>query len=382
MKDFAELGRQHDQYRADYPATPKLNERASFLMDQMTGLGRVKPSLESRYLVKGWMDRGAFSVVYGDSNVGKTFFALDLAVHVAAGRDWQGNRVATGDKWAGWVLYCALEGGKGIHNRIEAMRLRQPALMASVADDQFSLLCTQMDFCAPGDASALIEALEAGSGTYPSLIVIDTLARAMGAGDENSSKDMGALTDNLDLIRQETGAHVMVVHHSGKDASKGARGSSALRAAADTEIHITKANGTIQAQAEKQRDMACDALFAYTLETVEIGADEDGDPVTSAVVVEAEPSARKVRLSGKPLIAKQALDDALAHHGEVKFGDLFPQNRRCVHLDKWREFCDRHSLSNGESDSASRTAFMRAKSKLQDLELVRIVDDFAWRVEE
>lgn len=161
----------------------------------MRGLDEIKPVLTGRYLVKGWLDRGAASVVYGESNVGKIFFALDVALHVAAGLPWRDSKLTgmRGTDHAGPVVYVAAEGGTGINNRNDAIRRDNPDLLK---ESNFILLPTGLDLCA-----------------------------ATG-GDENTAQDMGAFIQNVGLLRERTGAHVMVIHHSDKDTRKGARGSS------------------------------------------------------------------------------------------------------------------------------------------------------------
>lgn len=387
MGAFEMMGALDARHRAEHGVTTArhLNSRANDLSCAIRSLNAIKPALRSQYLVKGWLDRGALSVVYGESNVGKTFFAMDLALHVAAGEDWHGSRVPSGKKWAGPVLYVACEGGRGINNRIEAMRHARPDLIEkinAIEDGAFGLLSEPLDLCTSDDADHLIDAIRDGWDNGLALIVIDTLARTMGGGDENTAKDMGQFVRSIDRLRAETGAHVMVIHHSGKDASKGARGSGSLRAAADTEIELTRDGDVILAEQRKQRDMICEGVFAYRLKSVFLGIDDDGDNVTSAVVEVAEVTIRKpkARLSGTDKIGMEALSDALAAHGEVKHGDQFPRSRQCVPLERWREFCDRHSLSSGEGESSKRTAFHKLKNRLQDKEIVRIVDGFVWRV--
>ena len=234
-----------------------------------------------------------------------------------------------------------------------------------------------------GDRAGLMRALSdrvfAALPARIGLVVIDTLARTMGDGDENTARDMGAFVRSLDHIRNATGAHIMVIHHSGKDASKGARGSGSLRAAVDTEIHLTRTGPVVMAKTSKQRDMPTGKVFAYVLRDVELGADEDGEPVTSAVIEPTEPVEQKPRLSAQQTIALQALDDALAAKGEKLHSDQFPRNRRCVSLGVWREYCDRHGLSDGQSDSAQRRAFHAVKKALHTKEIVRIFDDYVWR---
>ena len=360
----------------------RLQGRAGDLQAALRPLESIKPILSSRYLVKGWLDRGASSVVYGESNVGKTFFALDLAIHVAAAMPWHGIKIPPQTDGFGCVVYVAGEGGFGMHNRVEAIRRDNAALIKQAETAHgFSLLPTMLDLCGATDAEELVKVFDA-LPSQPCLIVIDTLARTMGEGDENTARDMGAFVRSLDHLRNATGAHVMVIHHSGKDASKGARGSGSLRAAVDTEIHLTRSGSVVMAETRKQRDMPTGSVFAYVLRDVEIGTDEDGEPVTSAVVEPTEPVKTRPHLSAQQRIGIQALDDAIALKGEKKHGDMFPQNRRCVPVVTWRAFCDQHALSSGESESAQRKAFHTVKAALHTKELVRIVDDWVWRCEE
>lgn len=386
MRDFADMDYQDSDHlgatgRQSGYIMPDLKGRTSNLVQAMLPLHKVKPVLSGRYLVKGWLDRGSASVVYGESNVGKTFFALDLALHVAARLPWHGVNVAgMGEReWPGQVYYLALEGGSGFLNRICAMRNERPDIFERIEDaGDFVPWPIAIDLHGATDGEAIVQAINSRSKPT-ALVVIDTLARAMGDGDENTAKDMGQFIRNVDLIRTQTGAHVMVIHHSGKDASKGARGSGSLRGAIDTEIQLTRSGSIVMAEAKKQRDMPSGRVFAYTLRSVLIGYDEDGDAVTSAVVEVTEPVKVATRLKGQALIAMQAFGDALADHGETKAGQAFPSNRQCVSLDNWREYCDRHGLTDGSSDSAMRQAFGRAWKALKEKEIVRVFDGFAWR---
>ena len=140
---------------------------------------------------------------------------------------WHGAKVPPNEDYAGPVVFIALEGGTGINNRIQAMRKERGYLFEF--EDGFFLLTCALDLCGSNDGEALCQALVKLTSN-PGLIVIDTLARSMGDGDENTAKDMGKFVGNLDFLRAETGAHVMVIHHSGKDESKGAGGSGSLRA--------------------------------------------------------------------------------------------------------------------------------------------------------
>ena len=238
---------------------------------------------------------------------------------------------------------------------------------------------TTIDLKGSVDATAICDAIRDKSNEGASLIVIDTLARSMGLGDENSSLDMGAVIRSIDKIRETTGAHVMIIHHSGKDTSKGARGSGSLRAAVDTEIELTVEEGVITASQVKQRDMQKGSDFHYRLSSVEIGKDEDGERVTSAVIEAAEPVKKRMKLKGKNLIAMQALEGAIKEHGEVKRGSEYPANRPCVSVEHWKEFCRKHGLADSDNPAAFRTAFSRAKNALNDAGAIRIFEDYLWR---
>lgn len=342
--------------------------RASEIEERLVKLSDIGAVLQLNHMVKGWLSRRGLSMLYGPSNAGKTFVALDMAMHVAASKPWRGCKVN-----GGAVLYIAAEGGAGVRNRLAAFKREHP----DMASAPFTLLPVGLDLHAQGDALAVCEAMPDAA---PALVVIDTLARSMGAGDENTAKDAAMFVRNCDLIREATGAHVMVVHHTGKDEDRGARGSSALRAAVDTEINVTSEGEIV---CKKQRDMAYAEPLHFKLRGVLLGQDEDGDPVTSAVVEAGEPPKPKRKpLSGKNEVAMQALMDALRAHGETRSGDCYPHNRPVVHIDHWREACDVHGLTSGVADSSARMAFKRAKDKLMDMNEVREFGEHVWRVQD
>lgn len=269
---------------------------------QLEWFGDVQPVLTDSYLIKDVMGQGAMSVIYGPSNSGKTFFALDMMYHLAAGKAWRNRRTVPAA-----VLYLAAEGGSGIANRIAALRSRTDAADVALALRRggLDLLRSEADLQAVYDFCAEIH------DRYPArprVIVIDTLSRVMAGGDENGPADMTQFIKNVDLIREKTGAHICIVHHSGKDTARGARGHSSLRAATDTEIEIEEPgedSTARMARDTKQRDYSSHKEFAFALETVDLGFDQDGDDVTSCVVVEADPA--DVKRSRKALGKNQKL---------------------------------------------------------------------------
>ena len=267
--------------------------------------------------VEGTLTDGGMSVVYGESNSGKTFFAFDLALRVALGWEWQGKEVEPGG-----VLYLACEGGYGVRNRELAFRHEHGV----TAQAPFATVRTSVNLKgADGDSAKVIQAAEhmrRRTGQGVRLIVVDTLARALAGGEENSSQDMGALVSQVDRIRQETGAHVMLIHHSGKDSAKGARGHSSLRAATDTELEITRPEGGEVASmvVRKQRDLPGEGGCSFQLKQVQLGTDRRGNAVTSCVVEPAETPARatmKTKLSDKQKLFLDAVRNCVIEHGET-----------------------------------------------------------------
>lgn len=223
-------------------------------------------------LIKGLLHQGALSVLYGDSNVGKTFVAMDLAFSVATGQSWCFRKTAKLG-----VVYVAAEGGSGAMRRARALSIKYGAELSRSADFHFlpSAVNLRND---NEDLKALILAIKSAGNI--GLVVIDTLSRALSGGEENSSVDMGALVKNVDLLRQHTKAHVMLVHHTGKNESKGARGHSLLRAATDTEMEVAAGELVVT----KQRDMDGNFRQAFKLTSVKLGIDEDGEAITSCFV--------------------------------------------------------------------------------------------------
>lgn len=258
-----------------YASRRPLSHPAQAILSRIVPADRVEAVIDRPYVVKGWLDQGAVSVAYGEPNVGKSFWAIDVAHHVQEGLPWAGLRVRQGN-----VLYVAAEGGAMFDNRLVARQARFHVLQGTIT-------LTGRN----GDTPGLVEAVLALServGAF-SLIILDTLARVMGDADENAAADIGQLVKNVDRIKEATGAHVMIVHHTGKDTARGARGHSSLRAAVDTEIRLTAKDDDLlpfdkRATTTKQRDMPGGLEVDFRLQPEVLGIDSDGDQVTSCTV--------------------------------------------------------------------------------------------------
>jgi hypothetical protein len=253
------------------PMRPRLTDRGAAILGMIERADELSPVLDRDYIIKGWLDAGALAVLYGDANAGKSFVGVDIAHHVHEGRRWGGNRVAPGP-----VLYVAAEGGGLFQNRLAARGARFHVLRHQIA------LAGRNPDAAPLAQAVNAIAVEAGPFR---LIIVDTLARAMGGGDENAAPDIGALVAACGHVQKATGAAVLLIHHSGKDATRGARGHSALRAAVDTELCLTVGDdGWRVLSATKQRDWPGGKELRFKLAEVQLGKDGDGDPVTSCIV--------------------------------------------------------------------------------------------------
>jgi len=222
------------------------------------------------YLVKGLLQRGSYAEAYGAPGEGKTFVALDLAYHVAAGTLWMSRAVHQGV-----VLYLAYEGTGGLVARAKALGRHYGRLDVAlyIADSSYNL----RDLAGRAALGQTIANLP----EKPVLIVIDTFARALMGGDENSAQDVGAFNSAIAALQKSTGACVLLIHHSGKNKAAGARGSSALLGALDTELEIDGGNVT----PTKQRDIELGEPIGFKLVPLIVGTDQDGDDVTSCVVL-------------------------------------------------------------------------------------------------
>jgi hypothetical protein len=338
--------------------------------------GDIKPALGAEDFVEGLLIRGAMSVIYGPSNCGKTFWTSDLALHVAAGRTWQGRAVE-----GGGVIYCALEGSHGITNRVAAWRQHYGMEDAQIP---FAVVPVALNLLDPeADTDRLLDAIQAAGkhmGAPVQWIIMDTLSRAMAGGNENSPEDMGALVTNGTKIQQVGKCHVSWIHHSGKDQAQGARGHSLLRAATDTEIEISRPDkdSPSTARVTKQRELEIDGEWSFSLHRIELGQDRRGKPVSSCVVVAAETSPGKpeAKLPAGAKFALVALQHAVIAAGQAPVSRNVPEWARVVRMETWRQ--EFYARSHLDKPDAKRKAFLRAVNDLRESGEVGFYEDWAW----
>ncbi|NBV72174.1 MAG: hypothetical protein EBR60_09085 [Burkholderiaceae bacterium] len=268
----------------------------------LLGINDLAALPPTKHLVKGILPSSGLAAIYGPSGSGKTFLALDLIMAIACQSDWFGHKVKNAP-----VTYVGLEGKGGINNRIQAWCIKNPSLTPS----NFKIILDNFDLMKASNVDELAKAIIAAQ-MYQGVIVIDTLNQASPAADENSSQDMGVIIKHLKLLQEMTGGLVLIIHHTGKNTSQGLRGHSSLKAALDANIEVVGADKRSWLL-EKSKDGEDGKCFGFRLEVQNLGADSDGDPITSctverdhsAILSKPEPSGKVQKAALKTI--KQAL---------------------------------------------------------------------------
>ncbi|WP_413164482.1 helicase RepA family protein [Aeromonas salmonicida] len=240
--------------------------------------------VQASYLIKGYLPADCTASIYGPSGSFKSFLAVSWACHIATGKQWNERKTE-----AGAVLYVVGEGGVGVPRRIRVwadqynqgedvpniFRVDMPVFMA----DPLQVM----------ELKLAASQVKAETGLDVKLIVVDTVARCFGAGDENKASDMGAFIAGCDLVKAATGATILLVHHTGKQEANGARGSSAFKAALDAE-YLVKREGdkgdSLVLKATKMKDSEQPEAVAFDLKSRVITFDSEGDEVTSLVLID------------------------------------------------------------------------------------------------
>ena len=240
-------------------------------------------------LVQGVLTAGDGSVLYGDSNSGKTFLLIDLACAVARGVEWLGRKTEPGP-----VVYLAAESPASVRRRLQAYQRHHGCKVPN-----FAIVQSPIDLF-DGDADTdkviqLVHQLERQRGQPVRLIVGDTLARLSAGANENAGQDMGLIVRRFDRIRTECKAHFLLIHHSGKNAAAGSRGWSGIRGAVDTELEVTDSPTGRCCEITKQRDLSSKGeRIGFRLDPVTLGFTKWGVPATSCVVVAADAPAKQI----------------------------------------------------------------------------------------
>ena len=343
--------------RAEMPATPKDDANSALQRDALQEwrdslvdvpqLPRSKDDffLEPRsalkirsldWLIQGVVEKRTLAAIIGESGSGKSFLALDLAACVQTGKPWHGREVQQGE-----VVYLAGEGRSGLVRRIGAWEHRYK-------DSLEDLMISSRAIDLGDSRSQLLKVQQAlrSLKRSPVLIVIDTLARHH-TGDENSASEMSSFISNLDRLSEEFKATVLIVHHAGKDPSRGARGSSAFRAALDLEILVTNpATGITNLTCEKAKDAEPFPPMSLQLKQSdvvdELGrmlAEPDGSPVRSCILEECDYVPAKTRGLSETQVRARDLYLSLSKQSEAEI----------VTRASWYKALEQENIANQDS---------------------------------
>lgn len=280
----------------------------------------------ARFRVRRVLPMDGIGSIFGPSGSGKSFWLIDLLAAVATGRDWFGCRVK-----AAPVFYVVLEGEAGISQRVKAWQAKHGRL-----PEGFRFLLQSLDIRKAADRADLIRAARS-AGFTDGVLAIDTLNRAAPGMDENDSRSMGEVISAAKSLQAELGGLVLLVHHTGKDATKGLRGHSSLHAALDCAVEIFRDGDRREWKVQKSKDGEDGETHPFRLDVVGVGTDEDGEAITSCVVVPEEKADEEIRRAklpggGNMRLAYDTIGAVLKKSSQYGKASA-PITRPCVELD-------------------------------------------------
>jgi hypothetical protein len=291
------------------------------------------------WLVPELLTEGSLAAIFGQPESFKSFLALDISLSIAAHMPWHGRQVPHGG-----VLYIAGEGAPGLGKRVRAWRTQRQAHDRKLS---FQLMRDEINLAGERDSDVrdFVGAVKQRLGSLR-LIVIDTLNQTAAGADENSAKDMGRYAASMKRLRDATGATVMVVHHSGKDLSKGMRGSNALLAAMDTTVEVERPSDapSIIVSVRKQKDADRGSPMRFNLDRV-------GDSLVLKATVIAD-AAADFREQFDPIV-DLAREMAAAAGGRLPLKELVGElMKRQAMADKTARRKIDESIGMGNADAA------------------------------
>ena len=313
-----------------------------------------------RWRIKGVLPQTGYAAIYGPSGSGKSFLALDAACAIAIGGEWFGHRVT-----ACPVVYVALEGQAGFSQRTQAWQFHHQSQSPT-----YLHFVTQ-----PFDLTNARHVEDLALVTPPgAVVIVDTLNRSTPTADENSSRDMGTIIEGMTTLQDKIKGLVVLVTHTGKDASRGLRGHSSLVAALDAAIEVSKADRGLRTwSTAKVKDGRDDTAHQFDLVEYDLGEDDDGERLTSCAIsdegIAPRQEAKQPRTSANEKLARDSYWEAAEIRGrldaDLKFAGL--------HLDDWRPVF--YSKSTADTQDAKRKAFERIRKDLTSKGLATVKDD-------
>ncbi len=247
------------------------DDAVAALLAEMRSPDDMATATPPPYLLHTLLTMDSEAWIIGAPGSKKSFVALDIAASVVTGRTWQGMKTRRGK-----VVVIVAEGSGGLGLRLRAWQKRY----GDIGKDMFVLPRPVQ----AKDEAAWAVLVEACRRIEPVLVIMDTQARVTVGLDENSAQEMGVYIHAVGAMRQATGACVLTVHHTGRNGAD-ARGSSAIDGAQGTELKIVTEGLRTILKTEKQKDLAEKPDVELRFEVVDLGVDEEGDPLSSLVLM-------------------------------------------------------------------------------------------------
>ena len=350
------------------PLAEAMNGKERF---KLVPFDKIEVAATRPYLIKDIIPREALVVAWGPPKCGKSFWTFDALMHVALGWEYRCRRITQGP-----VVYVACEGERGIGARVEAYRRRH------LAEDHdfvpFYVVLTRLNLI--GEHQALIADIRAQlDDVRPVAIAIDTLNRSL-TGSESRDEDMSAYVQAADAVREAFACTIFLIHHCGIDGTR-PRGHTSLTGACDTQLAVKRgSNGVVTVTVEYMKDGSEGDVIASRLEVVDVGQDQDGEAITSCVIVEADAAEAKTRTTPRQRRALAVLYDVLADHGNAApEADHYPAGAVVVDVDLWRETLFSAGVLDANANNP-RQPFKRLKDGLAERGEIAEWNGLVWAV--
>ena len=387
---------------ADIQTPQRLQETTETPQDQQSTPAKSKLLVESwdsikdepvEWLVDSIIPKRSFVALYAPPASWKSFIALDLAEAIATGRDWMGYKIPK----KGAVLFISGEGHGGMGARVKACKIQNQ----SPDGANLYIIRAQLNLrSSPEDFTELLNAINdliAEIGEPIELIILDTLMRmAGGEFNESSSEDMGGFITQTGKLQELFECALLVIHHTGKDITKGLRGHSSLLGGCDTVLEIQRQDSVINSadpsvignailKLSKQKDGADSIEVGIEIVLVEIGTSDLGFEALTSLAVRHNPdiaggnSKASKNNAGFGLNQRIEIDSLIkAIKSKGSYREVDGTSRYGVSLDDWRsEFWSMKGCTDEDKDSF-RKAWLRARERLVSVNKVVIGSGWVW----
>lgn len=311
--------------------------------------------VESEWIIKNYLPKAELAVFYGEPGCGKTFMALAMSMAVARGIDWEHERTTQGR-----VVYICAEGVNGFRKRTLAYLLHHSLIGQDISLD---VITDSPNFLDEIDSKKVSESILKNGKA--SIIVVDTFSRVMPGGNENSGEDMGRAIQQCKVLHSLTDAIIILIHHSGKDTARGARGWSGLLGACDTEIEVKKIGKSHRAKITKQKDGEMGHEWGFDLKIVELGTSETTGDIITSCVYQSSNCVPIEDIKNKPL----------GKNDQIVYDAFRLLNIFSVDIEDLIEICEKSMIYDPKRGDRRRDMILRSVKSLKSKNLVDFIDN-------